>query len=45
MPDLRFTLSNVTSFLPDNLSGLKKNHIQVCIQIWNMTNLYSFFIV
>ena len=24
MSDLKFTLSDVTSFLPDNLSGLKK---------------------
>ena len=28
MPALKITLSNVTSFLPDILSELKKNHIQ-----------------
>ena len=30
MSDLKFTLSAVTSFLPDNLSGFKKNYIQTC---------------
>ena len=29
MSDLKITLSNVTSFLPDSLSGLKKYYIQV----------------
>ena len=26
MSDLKFTLSNATSLLPDDLSGLKKSH-------------------
>ena len=30
MSGLKFTLSNETSFLPGNLSGLKKNYIQAC---------------
>ena len=29
MSDLKFTLFDVTSFLPDNLSGLKKNVFRV----------------
>ena len=29
MPGLKITLSDVTSFLPDNLSGLEKNYVQV----------------
>ena len=29
MSGLKFTLPDVTSFLPDNLSGLKKDYIQV----------------
>ena len=28
---LKFTLSDVTLFLPDNLSGIKKIYIQACI--------------
>ena len=28
MSGLKFTLSDVSSFLPDNLSGLKKSHIK-----------------
>ena len=30
MSGLKFTLTDVTPFLPDNLSGLKKNYIQAC---------------
>ena len=34
MSGLEFTLSTVTSFLPDNPSGLKKGHIQACLVIF-----------
>ena len=34
MSGLKFTLSTVTSFLPDNLSGLKKSYIQACLVIF-----------
>ena len=34
MSGLEFTLSTVTSFLLDNLSGLKKSYIQACLVIF-----------
>ena len=30
MPGLKLTLYDITSFLPNNPSGLKKNYIQAC---------------
>ena len=33
MSGLKFTWYGVTSFHPDNLSGLKKNYIQACIVV------------
>ena len=30
MSGLKFALFDVTSFLPDKLSGLEKNNIQAC---------------
>ena len=30
MSGLKYTLSDITSFLPNNLFGLKKNYIQAC---------------
>ena len=39
MSDLTFALSGVTSFLPSNLPGLKKNYIQA----WRMVLILSFY--
>ena len=43
MSGLKFTLSDVTSFLPDNLSGLKKNYNQVCNMVFKKCLIFSIF--
>ena len=35
MSGLKFTLSDVTSFLPENLSGLKKKYFEACKMFTN----------
>ena len=39
MSGLKFTLFDVTSVLPENLSGLKKNYFQTCTEINTLSEL------
>ena len=38
MSGLKFTLCDLTSVLPDNLSGLNKNYIEACTEINTLFN-------